>query len=375
MPPLQPPHSPPPPPPTEPQQPQVDPLLDPAILPEDCNHLKRVCEKWNAINLESCDGCEREWFDLNVIPTGSGGNLCKDCQKPSPLFYKNNNMYPGPGCPDLPSLTQMEEILISPIRALIQVVNTVVIAVILFMKTKTSNNTFHFFHMNAVLSSSAEGELLIQMTQQHLKTSVYAGVIYSNGWLTSENTTQLSATQISKLIMKGYNNSLRMSWFTANSLISQPQRLILRRTKALLRIVMVSLLQTSTPVVLSLTSMLEHMKLISFKMLHMLHQMFKSSPCLLCVVLHFLNMDQILQSVHSQHCFQLAEVVLMSQDSVRYLKRIGQTTSSSFVVDGLQDTHASNTGPSIPFYNMKQRKPQHGTRQSSRARLPSQQHR
>ena len=56
-------------------------------------------------------------FDLNVIPTDSGDNLCKDCQKPSPLFHKN--MYPGTGCPDLPSLTQMEEILISSMYALI----------------------------------------------------------------------------------------------------------------------------------------------------------------------------------------------------------------------------------------------------------------
>jgi hypothetical protein len=30
-------------------------------------------------------------------------------------------LYPGPGCPDLPSLTQMEEMLISPVHALIQV--------------------------------------------------------------------------------------------------------------------------------------------------------------------------------------------------------------------------------------------------------------
>ena len=64
--------------------------------------------------------------------------------------------------------------------------------------------------------------------------------------------------------MKGYNNSLRMSWFTTNSLISQPQKLILR-------MVMANLLSTSTPIVLSLTFTLEHMKLISFKMLHTLH--------------------------------------------------------------------------------------------------------
>ena len=98
-----------------------NPLLDPAIPLEDQNCLRRVCEKWNAIKLESCDGCEREWFDLNVVPTDSGENLCNDCHKSAPRFHKNNNMYPGPGCPDLPSLTQMEEMLISPVHALIQV--------------------------------------------------------------------------------------------------------------------------------------------------------------------------------------------------------------------------------------------------------------
>jgi len=124
-PPLQPPH---PPLPSVPQQPQqLDPLLDPAILPEDRNRLQRVREKWNAIKLESCDGCEREWFDLDVRQTASGDNLCGDCRKPSALFHKNNNMYPGPGCPDLPSLTQMEEMLISPVHALIQVCHGLVI--------------------------------------------------------------------------------------------------------------------------------------------------------------------------------------------------------------------------------------------------------
>jgi hypothetical protein len=117
--PSQPPHPPPPPSPVLPQQ--LNPLLDSAISPEDHDRLQRVREKWNAIQLESCDGCEREWFDLGVIQTETGDNLCKDCRKTTPLFHRNNNVNPGPGCPDLPSLTQMEEMLISPVHALIQV--------------------------------------------------------------------------------------------------------------------------------------------------------------------------------------------------------------------------------------------------------------
>ena len=104
-------------PPTDlPPPPSLHPLLGPAISPEDHNYLQWVCEKWNAIQLESCGGYEQEWFDLGVRD-----NLCKDCQKPVPLFHKDNNMYPGPGCPDLPPLTQLEEMLISPVHALIQV--------------------------------------------------------------------------------------------------------------------------------------------------------------------------------------------------------------------------------------------------------------
>ena len=59
--------------------------------------------------------------------------------------------------------------------------NTVVIAVTLFVKPKPSNNAFHFFQKNVTLLYYVGGEPLIQMTQQHLKTSVYAGVISSNG--------------------------------------------------------------------------------------------------------------------------------------------------------------------------------------------------
>ena len=116
----EPPHPPPPPPPVPPPQP-LDPLLDPAISPEDHSRLERVRAKWAAIQLQSCDGCEWEWFDLDVQQMGTGENLCKDCRKQKPLFHKNNNLYPGPGCPDLPILTQIEEMLISPVHALIQV--------------------------------------------------------------------------------------------------------------------------------------------------------------------------------------------------------------------------------------------------------------
>jgi hypothetical protein len=65
----------------------------------------------------------------------------------------------------------------------------------------------------------------------------------------------------------------------------------------------------------------------------------------------------------------------MNKGNIRYLRRIGQTISFNFVVDGLPVTHVSDTGHSILFYDMNQRRVQGGFRQLSRARTPLQQHR
>jgi hypothetical protein len=78
---------------TSPPPQQLDPLLDSAISPEDHDRLERVREKWNAIQLESCDGCEREWFDLGVIQTvETGDNLCKDCRKTNTTIPQGTTM-------------------------------------------------------------------------------------------------------------------------------------------------------------------------------------------------------------------------------------------------------------------------------------------
>ena len=60
--------------------------------------------------------CHEEWFDLGVT-----NGRCKTCAKSTKL-QASNNMYPGPD-PDpatLPPLTQMEEMLILPVHALVQ---------------------------------------------------------------------------------------------------------------------------------------------------------------------------------------------------------------------------------------------------------------
>lgn len=68
-----------------------------------------------AIALESCDNCHEEGFDLKVKD-----GKCHKCQVNGKKYTHHNNMYPGVA-PDLPPLTQMEEMLISPVHALVQV--------------------------------------------------------------------------------------------------------------------------------------------------------------------------------------------------------------------------------------------------------------
>ena len=63
--------------------------------------------------MESCDFCHEEWFDLDVTD-----GKCKKCAKNN-KWKPANNMYPGPDL-DLPPLTQMEEMMISPVHTLVQ---------------------------------------------------------------------------------------------------------------------------------------------------------------------------------------------------------------------------------------------------------------
>ncbi|KAK7019330.1 hypothetical protein R3P38DRAFT_2714460, partial [Favolaschia claudopus] len=70
------------------------------------------------ITMETCGSCNEKWFDLAVNAAG----LCRKCAGPNPGKYTIDNMMdPGSVRSDLPVLTQMEEILISPVHALTQV--------------------------------------------------------------------------------------------------------------------------------------------------------------------------------------------------------------------------------------------------------------
>ncbi|KAF8195724.1 hypothetical protein K438DRAFT_1587127, partial [Mycena galopus ATCC 62051] len=71
------------------------------------------------LKLESCDACHEQWFDLDVK-----SGKCEKCRKTGTnrdKFQDVNEMNPGtiPGPDVLPPLTQIEEMIISPVHALV----------------------------------------------------------------------------------------------------------------------------------------------------------------------------------------------------------------------------------------------------------------
>jgi hypothetical protein len=98
--------------PPPPVPPPIDPLS--AVSSEDKILLENCQNKLMYIVMEICDLCHEEWFDLKVE-----NGVCENCWKGS-KFQPSNNMYPGDGASHLPELTQMEEMLISPVHALVQ---------------------------------------------------------------------------------------------------------------------------------------------------------------------------------------------------------------------------------------------------------------
>ena len=98
-----------------------DPPLNLAVTEQEKRMLDDVRKKLMEIKLEVCSLCHEEWFDLKVVD-----GICYKCKhtvKHSTKYQPSNNMYPGPGPSpndDLPALTQMEEMLIAPVHALVQ---------------------------------------------------------------------------------------------------------------------------------------------------------------------------------------------------------------------------------------------------------------
>ncbi|KAJ6631834.1 hypothetical protein B0H10DRAFT_2250268 [Mycena sp. CBHHK59/15] len=93
----------------------VNPLAEPAVSAEDKLLMSKVRDEWMKVTMGSCTGCHEQWFDLDVQQ-----GKCKKCRhkKKETKYQDSNGMDPGPS-PELPPLTQMEEMLISPVHALV----------------------------------------------------------------------------------------------------------------------------------------------------------------------------------------------------------------------------------------------------------------
>ncbi|KAJ7226743.1 hypothetical protein GGX14DRAFT_510310, partial [Mycena pura] len=89
-----------------------------AVTPDERALLEHVRNKLMEIRLEACNSCHEKWFDLGVQ-----NDKCRKCSnaKTTTKFCAANGMDPGAIPVHLPQLTQMEEILISPVHALTQV--------------------------------------------------------------------------------------------------------------------------------------------------------------------------------------------------------------------------------------------------------------
>ncbi|KAK7014506.1 hypothetical protein R3P38DRAFT_2393525, partial [Favolaschia claudopus] len=97
-----------------------------AVTPREKELLNDVRKRLMDITMETCGSCNEKWFDLAVNAVGR----CRKCAGADPRKYTIDNMMdPGDVRPDLPprqflfatTVTQMEEILISPVHALTQV--------------------------------------------------------------------------------------------------------------------------------------------------------------------------------------------------------------------------------------------------------------
>ncbi len=92
----------------------VNPLQESAVSAEEKQQLQVVRQKIMEIKMEHCVYCKEKWFDIKLKD-----GKCSKCQK-NQKFQAINKMDPGIIPQALPQLTQIEEIIIAPIHALVQ---------------------------------------------------------------------------------------------------------------------------------------------------------------------------------------------------------------------------------------------------------------
>jgi hypothetical protein len=119
-----------------------------------------------------------------------------------------------------------------------------------------------------------------------------------------------------------------------------------------------------------------YMKWINFEMLHMFP--LSDVQLLTMLVMHDTPLSEYGSNIAINAfptLFPTGKGVSMNDEVKRCLRSNGQTTFSSFMVDDLQDTHASSTELSILLCNMSQRRLQCDIGPSKEVKTPSQQHR
>lgn len=96
-------------------------LSDPAFTPQDWQYLQSFHNALDELTLETCDRCNECWFDMGIGQEGVCARcLWADEDQETFLYGIENRM--DPGClPDLPELTQVEEMLIARVHVLIEV--------------------------------------------------------------------------------------------------------------------------------------------------------------------------------------------------------------------------------------------------------------
>ncbi|KAJ7301807.1 hypothetical protein DFH08DRAFT_642671, partial [Mycena albidolilacea] len=89
--------------------PPVDPMAQPAVSAANKLLIDQVRLELMKIEMQTCNSCNERWFDLDVKD-----GKCDKCHKKL-KFHASNQMAPGSAA-NLPNLTQIEEMIISPVH-------------------------------------------------------------------------------------------------------------------------------------------------------------------------------------------------------------------------------------------------------------------
>ena len=96
-------------------------FINPALNPHDFNLLNTFDRRLAALHKSRCTECDVFWFDVDVVD-----GVCRKCRSDIaahrvPLFGAENDMAPGQVDPSLPTLSQVEKMLIARVHVYVEV--------------------------------------------------------------------------------------------------------------------------------------------------------------------------------------------------------------------------------------------------------------